>query len=81
MEDCAFYQIHHQERPQSEELNPTRQHRPTRYVDMPYCEHKHSPLPLRQVKGLVLVSTALECKGMFEKCTIPKHKFVDRITE
>lgn len=78
MEKCIYCQTYRKQKPVSKERNPTRQARPVEYFEASYCSHRHSPLPLELFKqGMFQSNLILECEGIFEKCTIPRHKYSD----
>lgn len=44
---------------------------------VPYCTHKHSPLPLSTARRLLTPGAALTCGGVFARCPLKDDQFLD----
>lgn len=71
MSDCPLFRIHRRTL-RGDEITGSQQASVT-VVTVPYCDHKHSPMPRSSI-GTFGASTRLQCGGDLERCQVPLDK-------
>ena len=70
MDNCIYYEIKQHQGPQSKERNPTRQQQPTRFTEIPCCNHPSGEYNLKSVLSVFGSSEILKCMGDESKCQL-----------
>jgi hypothetical protein len=76
MSTCQFYNLYTKEL-QSNEIRPDRQSSDLPVINVPFCNHKHSPLPRDKVAHIIRGQISLTCNGEISKCQVPRDKIAD----